>query len=464
MKKSLLACLFACLIFSIPSVAQYHINYDVKGLKPAEVYLSSIKGSSYTPIDSVYSENEQIKFNIPETLPVGIYRISFGKNLFTDVVLNHENVVMQNDLESMLDKLEVIESEENKIYYDYWRTSLYINDSIDLISKIGQKLFEANNKVMTHDLDSMASKAYYLDKYLETHTLSLLDKSKGMYVHKLLNAYLEPNYEAYKKQADAIKYKTRRAYLKEHFFDRIDFTDSTLLNSEVFYVLCTDYLTKYVVEEESDSNYIRAVDLILKKTTPDSPVYKYILYLLIDTYEDTPWEATYIHLVDDYLLKNTCEQTSSNQSIAQRAAIMKTLKPGLPATDFTLQSSLGNPINLYSVQAKAVLLLFWSSTCPHCEKVMPQLLDVYQQYHALGLEIVAVSLDTDKKSWLNAIAKNQMKWINVSDLKGIKSYVIKSYNANSTPTFFLLDADKKIIKHPYSPDELMEGLEGVFKK
>lgn len=443
------------------SYGQYQIKYTIIGLENVKVYLLSIHGSVYTPFDSGFSDKGLIQFIIPSEVPVGVYRIKFGKNLFSDVILNHENVVMQNNMENLLDNLIVTESEENKIYYDYWRTSLYINDSIDLIAKLGQKIYEANKKVITSDLDSMAKKAYQLDIYLEHYIQMLINKSQGMYVQKLLNAYQEPNWDNYRQQPEVRKYGSRKEFMQDHFFDHLDFSDSTLLNSEVFYVLCTDYLNKYV-DPESDSNYQKATEFILQKTVPDSPVYKYILNLLVNTFSESEWEGTFVHLVEDYLTRNTCDQNESDKSLTERAATIKKLRLGNPAPDFALIDERGKPTVLYSIQAKVILLFFWSSSCPHCEKVIPQIVDIYKKYHPLGLEIVAVSVDTDKKQWTEAIAMNKMIWINLTDLKGMESPAIESYNAFSTPDFFLLDSGKTIIAHPYSPREMQENLEKLF--
>jgi peroxiredoxin len=231
----------------------------------------------------------------------------------------------------------------------------------------------------------------------------------------------------------------------------------------VFYVLSTDYLSKYV-NPQSDSNYIKAVDLILKKALPESPVYKYLLHLLIDTYVDTEWEDTFVHLVDDYLLKNRGTQTAWDITLEKRASVIESLKPGNKAPDFTINNDKGGTFHLYHIPSKVILLLFWSSTCPHCEETMPQIQEIYKKYQPLGLEIVAVSVDTDKKAWLEAIQKNKLDWVNASDLKGMVSPVIESYNAFSTPTFYLLDADKTILSHPNSPKEMQEALDKEFGK
>ena len=75
------------------------------------------------------------------------------------------------------------------------------------------------------------------------------------------------------------------------------------------------------------------------------------------------------------------------------------------------------------------------------------------------MEIFAVSLDSIKENWMLATKKHAITWVNTSDLKGYRSKNIVNYNIWSTPTFFLLDADKKIIARPANTAILKEELE-----
>ncbi len=441
--------------------AQYSIHYTLKNLPNSKVYLTSVRGSRYVPVDSCLAKNGDIKFNVTAAMPVGVYRIVFADSLFTDVILNHENVVMTNDMNNLLDNMNVEESHENAFYYSYWRLSSYINDSIHTISVLGDKIYQSSQHVMTSDLDSMARKAYQLTQTLNAFTQQLIQKSTGMYVNKLLKAYLKPDWEAYKKLPNAQPYKKRSDFLRAHFFDNIDFADTTLLYSEIFYVSCTDYLTDYVAVP-SDSNFIQAVDFIMRRPAENSPIYIYILNLLVNTFSDTEWEGTFVHLVDTYLEKNTCDQTPHNKTMSERAAVIKKLKAGNPAPEIVMNDAEGKPRSLFELKSKVVLLIFWSSECPHCEEVMAQICQLYDLYKASGLEIYGVSADTDKAKWAAAIRKNKMTWINVCDLLGFQSPTIENYNAYSTPTFFVLDAQKTIVAHPYSPKEMSESISRAF--
>ncbi|HOV11101.1 MAG TPA: redoxin domain-containing protein [Bacteroidales bacterium] len=463
MKKISQVVIAFCILFSGFSFAQHTVSYKVSGLKNSRAYLLSKYGSTFKIVDSCIATQGNIVFNHSASLPAGVYRIAFADSLFTDIILNHENVRLSSHISTLSDSLKVLESKENQVYHEYWIISSHIQDTIDLISVAGNKIYEENGHKLTPALDSMARKTYQLSAQLDQITNQLIIKNPGLYVTKLLKAYVTPDWLAYKKTPGAKIYKNKNAFLKEHYFDNVDFSDSTLLYSEVFYVLCNDYLSGFV-NPETDTGYINAVDFILGKAQPESPVYNYLLDLLVNTFEDTEWEETFIHLVDNYLLKNTCTPDEHDKTLGERVAVMKQLKPGNKAPEIILNDIDGRPRSLAGIEAKVTLLVFWSSTCEHCEKVMPQLQHIYAGYHPLGLEILAISADTDKKSWVDAINRQGLKWINVADLKGFQSPVIKAYNAFSTPTFFLLDHEKKIISHPYSPKAMMEGMEKAFGK
>ncbi|MFM9911298.1 MAG: TlpA family protein disulfide reductase [Chitinophagaceae bacterium] len=114
--------------------------------------------------------------------------------------------------------------------------------------------------------------------------------------------------------------------------------------------------------------------------------------------------------------------------------------------NFTMKKSNGKSFTLSSVINKKIILIdFWSSDCIPCRYKHKKLVELYKKYSAIGLEIISVSLDDDKKTWLKAIQKDAMTWINVSDLKGWQNQLAESYFVKSIPYGLWLDGDKKII-------------------
>ena len=102
--------------------------------------------------------------------------------------------------------------------------------------------------------------------------------------------------------------------------------------------------------------------------------------------------------------------------------------------------TFGN-FSLGKLQAEQTIIVFWASWCGYCEKALPQI----EQYASLHpqTKVVAISLDTIADDFEKAKAKYP-HMIHYSDLKGWNSEYARIYNINATPTFYLLDSDKKI--------------------
>jgi peroxiredoxin len=109
-----------------------------------------------------------------------------------------------------------------------------------------------------------------------------------------------------------------------------------------------------------------------------------------------------------------------------------------------------------------VLLEFWASWCGPCRGENPNLRRQYALYKGKGLEIIGVSLDHDKQAWKQAIEKDQLPWIHVSDLKGWKNEVATSYGIMAVPANFLIDPSGKIVAQNLRGEVLNKKLEEIL--
>ena len=119
---------------------------------------------------------------------------------------------------------------------------------------------------------------------------------------------------------------------------------------------------------------------------------------------------------------------------------------------------ISNPANKY------VLLDFWASWCGPCMREVPYLKKTYSKYSDKGFQILGVSLDQKRESWLKAIDDNDMSWLHVSDLKYWSNEAAGLYGVNSIPANFLIDCSTgKIIATSLRGDKLEQKIAELLK-
>ena len=79
---------------------------------------------------------------------------------------------------------------------------------------------------------------------------------------------------------------------------------------------------------------------------------------------------------------------------------------------------------------------------------------LYEKYHSKGLEIIGISLDSEKEKWQAAIQRDHLNWIHVSELQGWKGQVSKQYNVSQIPFTYLIDKSGKIMAKGLRAPEL----------
>lgn len=120
------------------------------------------------------------------------------------------------------------------------------------------------------------------------------------------------------------------------------------------------------------------------------------------------------------------------------------LHAGDMAPEISLPNTKDSVINLSSFRGKVVLIDFWAGWCGPCRATNPGVVKLHNKYKAEGFEVFGVSIDNKKSGWLNAIAQDKIKYIQVNDKAGWNSIVPEKYGVNQIPTSFLLDKSGKI--------------------
>ena len=162
----------------------------------------------------------------------------------------------------------------------------------------------------------------------------------------------------------------------------------------------------------------------------------------------TSWDTYYPHAERGQNLHNIAIEGMKNQRIvaAQNADIQvdasKVQEAGV--LDISLLDNKGVQRHLTDLKGQVVLLDFHIFAMEESPARIITLRELYNKYHAQGLEIFQVSLDPDEHFWKQQTAA--LPWINVRDEDGINSSRLMLYNVQAVPDFFIIDRGNNLVK------------------
>ena len=138
------------------------------------------------------------------------------------------------------------------------------------------------------------------------------------------------------------------------------------------------------------------------------------------------------------------EKLKENQQLLEYRE--KRLAIGNKAPDISLQNLNGKEIALSSLRGKNVLIYFWASWDSPSRKANPKVLNMVNANKSKNLVVYAISLDSYKEMWENAIRSDNLSgWIHVSELMNIYSGSLSLFNVpKKYPYYYLLDKERII--------------------
>ena len=390
----------------------------------------------------------EFEFNIDEKESSGIYRAYYQieNDLYVEFIYNKEEIVFSFNPNNPVESIKFSESEENNLsaeYYSNIRSQQKIIDSLQVL------YFNSPEGAASEKI----SEKYQQElKNLQQTQVRYEKKSKGKLAYHFILASRQYN--------AATPYKKTDEYLKgikDHFFDAVNLNDTILSHS----TFINDRLHDYIFYLNQADN-MEAVNSLQQESINTAITWIDKDYDLLKSFEES--------LIQEYLYEENVEMInymidnyysllpSAYQDVQLKDRVYGTLKTaiGVVAPDFSWDQE-GTKTNLHGISGTDYyIVLFFSSNCPHCQIEIPEFYDFISGIE--NIKVVAVGLEDEKNSW-ELMTKGYSEFINVLDLKKWSSPKVKDYGVEGIPSYFVLDADKKILAKPGDFNELKSMFE-----
>ena len=234
-------------------------------------------------------------------------------------------------------------------------------------------------------------------------------------------------------------------------FRMLDYSDSRLYKSGFFreameshfWLIENSGLPQDTIFKEMNIS----TDLILKNVQKNELLFNEILKHLFDYFEKHNLFKPSEYLSVKALSQNSCKLT---ENLEIQLESYRTMKIGNTASDIFFTADvlkngfpIKSPTRLSEINSKYKVVVFGASWCGACTEEMGQLLPLYEKWNAKGIEVVFISMDTDKKTFLDYVIT--FPFISYCDYKKWDTQAAKEYYVSSSPTFYLLDKNNKII-------------------
>ncbi len=449
MKKTLLLFLLFPLVLQSQD---FQLKGTVRGLQAGKIGISGFYGTEQKAFDSIpVNDVGYFEYSFAPDVQTGMYRLRLNKNIFIDVIFNRENIVFTTDINHIIDSLVFLQSDENKLYYEYMNRRNITDYKTHLLSQFisDYPSDDPFYKIACQKYDTLRTE--FID-----FVNGLTEQNKTTFTAGYINMDFSPI------PPSSIIGMQRIDYVRAHFFDRMDFSDTAMLYSDVISGKILQYLSLYqnnrLSKDMLQLEFIKAVKVIMEETKVNQEIYEFAMDFLINGFESYGFERVITYIADNIDLETTCENSERKATLEKKVESLKKFAVGKKAPDFTATDLDGNEVTLSEVPSEYMLLVFWATWCPHCTNIVPQLAGLYQSVNKDTLQVLAVSLDDSKEELEGFVKNNNLNWINVCDFKKWKGDVVEAYDVFATPTIFLLYKDRTILAKPATFNDIKNVL------
>lgn len=442
----------------------YQIKIQIEGINNDTIYLANYFGNKLYYADTAYAQGDLVLFE-GDSLTGGKYAVILPGVQYFEIILAEPLVTLKTNKDNFLGGMEIIESKENEVFYDYVH---YLSARKKEIEPSEQQLKEFEGT--EDERKAIIEKLKAVNSQVLEEQKRIVEQNEGLLVAKYINMGIKIDVPEFPKDENGIITDSlfQRRYYVNHYFDHFDFDDNRIVRDPIFYSKMNEYFTKVVYPVADSINFYG--DKLIAKTNGTGDNFKFIAHYLTSLYDKEKrmgLDAVFVHMVENYYMDGQAFwlDSAGTAKLTEKAMTLKPILIGKKAPYLNLFDTTGTKrISLYDVKADYTILYFWASDCGHCQKTTPKLLETYHKFSDKGVVVYAVGTELENDEWVKYIKENNFDFINVSDVYGIPDYFRTHYDIFATPKVFILDKDKVIIAKDLGVEQIDQFLEFELKK
>ena len=267
----------------------YKLDFVIRNLPDRQIVLGIVKGDEFIPVDSLMAKNELAQFRIPEESISGVYRLNLGKTVYARVmdedpqifefIFNKEDIIIETDFKSPEESASVVLSNENNLWFSFKKRIKTIDADIAYL----EKKLNAHKGEYDNDAIQTAQQYNLLQKERDMFLNQVLREDSSLLVSQMIRSYKTPLLDGY------LTEKERKEVFHKEYFKVAEFENETLIYSHCYTDNIFNYLVSYndksFNDEQRETAYKNAVNVILSNTNKNKVVYAFIVDYLKHGFE-----------------------------------------------------------------------------------------------------------------------------------------------------------------------------------
>ena len=254
--------------------------------------------------------------------------------------------------------------------------------------------------------------------------------------------------------------KEKGAFLLEHFWDALDFSDTVRSHNTNFMEQNFANFALFLTAAKDSTIKARGVKSRLQRAQSDSVAYILVTKLarlyLYDPESPMLDEESYLPFLQ--LLSNSPllnEQSKARFAYQHEMALKN--RVGTPAADFNFVTPDGSQQSLHGLETDTdLLLIFYEPDCNNCKETISRLANskkLNDEIANLQIKVLAIYSGDNKKLWQASLDSIPSSWTvgyEQGEIDRLDSYVFPT-----SPTIYLLDREKRVLAKDLSVDKVI---------